>query len=512
MSGPSDLFPDAGEERLPRASYTRKGRVGIIDIGSNSVRFVVFDSLSRSAQTFHNEKAICGIGRDLGSTGLLNKDGVDMALEALRRYRLLADRLGVAMREAVATAAARDALNGTDFVRRAEAAWGGPIKVLTGLEEAKLAGEGVLAAIPGADGLTADLGGGSLDMVVLDKGRTGEAYSLPFGPLRLQDLSKGDLDRTRQLVDGELQKWQALQALEGRTLYLVGGIWRSIARIDMLRQQYPLHILQHYTIPSGRAQELCTLLSKQGRKSLEHLVVVSKRRVELLPYGAVVLQRLLAAAPFKEIVVSANGVREGVIFAKLPPRERLKDPLIDYAAQENIRLARAPAHAEELFAWASTLFADETPQHRRLRQAACLLSDLGWRRHPDHRAAGTYEDVLNMPFGGVDHKGRTFIATAVFHRYAGDSEVADELRRKGVLDKAEERRALRIGLAARLGFDLSASATGDLAQYNLRLTPSKIVLEVPSRRSAIADETVSKRLGALAAGFDRGAEIQIIGG
>jgi exopolyphosphatase/guanosine-5'-triphosphate,3'-diphosphate pyrophosphatase len=509
MSGSSPLLPADNGEAAPQRA---EGRIAIVDIGSNSVRFVVFESLSRTAHTVHNEKTICSIGRELGTSGMLYREGVDQALEALRRFRLLCDRLNVTMRDAVATAAARDATNGAEFVRRAEAAWGGPVRVLTGVEEARLAGEGVLASIPDADGLTADLGGGSLDMVVVKGGRAGDACSLPFGPLRLLDMSKGDLDRTRKLVDDELAKWPPLRTLEGKTLYLVGGIWRSVARVDMQREEYPLHMLQQYTIPYGRAVELCSVLAKQGRKSLELLTAVSKRRMELLPYGAVVLQRLMQAAKFKEIIVSANGVREGLVFAKLPPEERAKDPLIDYAASENARASRSPAHAMEMFHWATPLFTDENAYYRRLRQAASLLSDLGWRRHPDHRTRGTYEDVLNMPFGGADHRARAFIAAAIYHRYAGDQPMPPGLRLPGMLEKHEERRAVRIGLTARLAFDLSASAAGELAYYRLRLTPSKVILEVPKRRGAIADDTVGKRLFALGEALDRTAEIQVIGG
>lgn len=512
MSGSPLLPVDYSDVAQTRAAAAQKGRIGIVDIGSNSVRFVVFEALSRSPFTVHNEKAICSIGRDLGTSGMLYREGVERALEALRRYRLLSDKLGVTVREAVATAAARDALNGAEFVRRAEAAWGAPVRVLTGEEEARLAGEGVLASIPDADGLTADLGGGSLDMVTIRAGRTFDALSLPFGPLRLLDLSKGDLDRTRQLVDYELAKWLPLRVLDGKTLYLVGGIWRSVARVDMLREEYPLHMLQQYTIPYGRAVELCTVLGKQGRKSLELLTAVSKRRMELLPYGAIVLQRLLAAAKFKEVIVSANGVREGMLFAKLPAEERAKDPLIDYATLENARFSRSPAHAVEMFNWAAPLFGDENTYYRRLRLAASLFSDLGWRRHPDHRTRGTYEDVLNMPFGGADHRARAFIAAAIYHRYAGDQPMPGDLRLPGMLEKHEEKRALRIGLTSRLAFDLSASAAGELAAYKLRMTPSKVILEVPKRRSAIADDTVGKRLWALGEALDRNAEIQVLGG
>jgi exopolyphosphatase / guanosine-5'-triphosphate,3'-diphosphate pyrophosphatase len=512
MSEPSFFPVDPGEAALLPAGASANGRVAVVDIGSNSVRLVVFDGASRTAFTVHNEKTICSIGRELGTTGLLYSEGVALALQSLRRYRHLADRLGVVAREAVATAAARDARNGADFVRRATAAWGASVRVLSGVEEAQLAGEGVLAAIPDADGAVADLGGGSLDMVTVKFGRTAAAVSLPFGPLRLADMSRSNLERARKLVDEALSSWAPLGGLEGKTLYLVGGIWRSIARVDMLREAYPLHLLQSYTIPAARAAELCGVLAKQGKKSLELLTVVSKRRVELLPYGAVVLQRLLATAHFKDVVVSANGVREGLLFSRLSPEERAKDPLVEYAMAENRRLARVPAHAPELFEWAAPLFGDEGAAVRRLRLAFCHFSDIGWRRHPDHRARGTYEDVLAMPFGGADHRTRAFLAAAVFHRYAGTQQMLPEPRLRGLITKDDERRALRIGLAARLAFALSAAAAGELAQYRLRLTPAKLILEVPGRRSAVADDAVARRMGALGEAFDRTAEIQVIGG
>src|ERR1700749_2288173 len=176
---------------VARPRKSAKGPVAILDIGSNSVRLVVYESQSRAPATVHNEKAICSIGRDMVTTGRLNAEGMKMALEVLARFKLLADALNATIREAGATAAARDAENGQEFIRKAEAAWGAPIRVLSGEEEARLAAEGVLAGIPDADGLVADLGGGSLDMVSVKNGVTGKAFTLPFGPLRLMDQARG---------------------------------------------------------------------------------------------------------------------------------------------------------------------------------------------------------------------------------------------------------------------------------------------------------------------------------
>jgi exopolyphosphatase/guanosine-5'-triphosphate,3'-diphosphate pyrophosphatase len=508
MSGTQAPSADA---RAPQGSRPRprpRGPIAVVDIGSNSVRLVIYESETRAAATLHNEKSICAIGRDMVTSGRLHAEGCAMALEALARFKMLADALNVAVREAVATAAARDASNGADFVRRAEAAWGAPVRVLSGEDEAHIAAEGVVAGIPHADGLVADLGGGSLDMVSVRNGKTGDAFTLPIGPLRLMDAAKGDADRARKLVDDGLEKLHLI-GLKDRSLYAVGGIWRSFARVDMEATGYPLHVLQEYEIPRGRALKLCRVLSGLSRKSVEKMKVVSRRRAESLPYGAIVLERLLLACDLKSVVVSAYGLREGILYARLTPEERALDPLLEFAEVANARQARSPGHAAEMFDWMAPLFADESVELKRARHAICLFSDIAWRRHPDDRALGSFGQVLSAPFAGASHRVRAMIASAVFHRYTGDEDFPRDIANAELLDKDDEEQALKIGLACRLGFALSASATGTLPHYKPRLTPAKIVLEIPRRHEAIAGEPVQKRLGALAAAFGRKGEILI---
>jgi len=229
----------------------------------------------------------------------------------------------------------------------------------------------------------------------------------------------------------------------------------------------------------------------------------------LLPYGAIVLERLLMATKVDRIVISAYGLREGLLHAQLGPEERDKDPLIEFAAAANERMSRSPAHAQEMFQWASPLFPEENAELRRIRQAAFLFSDIGWRLHPDDRSVGTYNQVIHAPFAAADHRARALIASAVFHRYSGDEEVPKSLVIEDLLDKDDETLALRIGLTARLAFAMSASAVGELGHTKLRLTPGKVLLDVPRRREAMAGEPVLKRLGALAAALDRKGEILI---
>jgi exopolyphosphatase/guanosine-5'-triphosphate,3'-diphosphate pyrophosphatase len=483
-----------------------RGPIAIVDIGSNSVRLVVYEAQNRIAATVQNEKSICGIGRDMVSTGRLHAEGCEAALEALSRFRMISDGLNVEYRDAVATAAARDASNGAEFIRRAEQAWGRPIRILAGEDEARIAAEGVVAGIPDADGLAADLGGGSLDMVSVKAGRTGAAFTLPFGPLRLMDQAKGDADKARDIVDRGLKN---LPDISASALYAVGGIWRSFARVDMEEQNYPLHVLQHYTIPRGRALRLCRLLAGLSRDSVRKIKVVSKRRAESLPYGAVVLERLLEASDIKDVVISAYGLREGLLYARLPAEERAKDPLVEFARAANARNARVPVHAHEMLGWTAPLFENDNDEMIRIREASAFFSDVAWRRHPDDRAVGAFGQVLTAPFAGASHRARALIAASVFHRYSGDEDFPQAMALAGLLDKEDEKRALLLGLAWRFAFSLTASAAGELANYRLRMTPSKVVLEVPARREAIAGEPVQKRLGELADALGRKGEILV---
>jgi exopolyphosphatase/guanosine-5'-triphosphate,3'-diphosphate pyrophosphatase len=497
------------DHRRAGALRNARGPVAIVDIGSNSVRLVIYESFSRIPAVIHNEKAICAIGRGMVTHGRLDDDGMVLAIEALARFRMLADAHGASARDAVATAAARDASNGREFIAKAERAWGGPIRILSGEEEAHLAAEGVLAGTPDADGLAADLGGGSLDMVTVKNGKTGAAMTLPFGPLRLMDQSKDDPDKARKLVDRGLEGFEKLGDLKGRSLYAVGGVWRSFARIDMENRNYPLHVLHDYPIPRSRVLDLCDVLSRQSRKSLELMRVVSRRRAEALPYGAVVLERLMLATGLKDVVVSAYGVREGLLHSQLPEAERAKDPLIEFAAATNGRISRVPAHAEEMFKWMEPLFGSETVAEERVRHAICLFSDMGWRRHPDDRALGAFNQVLTAPFAGASHRERSLIATAIFHRYSGDEDFPREIGAHDLLSAEDDRLARRIGLAARLAFALSASSTDQLPHYKLRMTPTRVLVDVARRREAIAGEPVQKRLFALATSLDRKGEILI---
>jgi len=501
-----NLQLDESRARAIQRMKSRNQPVAVVDIGSNSVRLVIYEGLWRHASALHNEKAICAIGRNMVSTGHLDEEGVEFALETLKRYRAVCQGYGVREVGAVATAAARDATNGKEFVRDAEKALGQEIRILSGEDEARIAAEGTLAGIPGADGLVADLGGGSLDMVKVKDAKTGAATTLPFGPLRLMDLSDGNLNKARNAVEKGLEKADFGGGLKGKALYAVGGIWRALAHVDMEQESYPLRVLHHYVMPAKRAVQLCRVVSQQSKKSLEKMPSVPKRRAEALPYGALVMEEMIHAFGLKEVVVSAYGLREGVLQRQLPADEAQKDPLLEWARDLNEREARKPAHALELFEWMTPLFSKETDEERRLREAICLFSDIGWRRHPDNRAMGTFTQILREEaYGGADHHERAVMASAIYYRYTGEDKFLRDTGINTLLGSQGEELALRIGLAARLGFGISSGIEGELPSTQLHLTKETLALEASPRKQALFGEGVVKRLDDVAELFGRKA-------
>lgn len=487
---------------LSRRSAQAEGPIGVVDIGSNSVRLVIYDRLVRSPVALFNEKSLCAIGRNMVRTGVLDEAGSTAAIAALGRFREIARSVGVSRLDTFATAAVRDARNGAEFVARAREAVGTQIRILSGEEEARFAAEGVLAAIPDADGIVGDLGGGSLELAFVSQGLQSGGVTLPFGPLRLMDMSDGKPDKARAIVDEGLEKLPGIERLKGKSLYAVGGVWRNIARMHLDNIQHPVQVLHHYEIQRDRAMDFAQFISNLSRKSLESSAGVTRKRAESIPYGAVVLERLVKVAKLDRVVISAFGVREGFLFQRLSAEERARDPLMSACEEIAKRMGREPTLGRVLERWTAPLFANEDKAFDRLRRAACHLADAGWRAHPDHRAELTFSQVLYAPFIGIDHYRRSTLALALFHRYGGDDEKLVKRTQRFIGDEAA-RQALVLGYALRAALVLAGPAPSVLNESSVRLTPASLVVSMPKQQQALIAEAMTKRLETLASAFGR---------
>jgi len=490
----------------PLKADTANRHVAIVDIGSNSIRLVVYDGLTRTPVAIFNEKAVCALGQGLGASGRLNAEGCRQALASLGRFVRLARAMPVSVLNILATAAVRDAIDGEEFVRQVEERCQSPVTVLSGEEEARLAAMGVLCSTPEADGIVADLGGGSLELVALDRGHFAGPYStMPLGILRLTEASGGDRDRAAAVIEGHLAKIDWTNCGKGRPLYAVGGAWRALARLFIAQTGHPLHVLDNYTLDQSESLHLLELVSRQSRKSMDKVPGLSKKRLPHLPVAALLLEKVLLKVQPSKLIFSVYGMREGQFFKHLPPDVQWQDPLIASCMDLAQTAGRFPEHGEEMLEWMAPLFRHETAQQGRMRYAACLLGDVFWNEHPDYRAEQAFLRVFRLPFMGLGHQDRASLALAIYARYESEGELAQAENARTLLSDDDQRRARLTGLALRLGHAISGGVPGLLRTTRLFGEREVLVLECPGKDPAFQPDMGDRRYDRLAraAGFDR---------
>jgi len=476
--------------------------IAVIDIGSNSVRLVAYEGLTRSPTPIYNEKVLAGLGREVQSTGLLARDAVERALSSLQRFRALCDAMGVRRLWIIATAACRDAANGPDFIREAGKVCRAKIDVISGKREAELSALGVVSGVHEPDGLVGDLGGGSLELIDLRRSRLRAATTLPLGGLALQDISEKSVKKAEKFVEAKLGSVRFLSAGAGRAFYAVGGTWRALARLHMRQTGYPLHVMHGYSIPAKEALEFVRLVRRVNPEMLSQIETVADARRPLLGYAALVLEHIIRLGKPREIVVSAAGVREGLLYSFLKEKEKNRDALLSAAGDLNVLRSRSPQHGEELVRWTDRFMAssgiDETAEEVRLRHAACLLADIGWRAHPDYRGEQSLNIIAHASFLGIDHPGRAFLSLAVFFRHVGlwEGELAPNVRELATARMIDRARIL--GGALRVAFVISAAMPGILPKVPLAVMRGQLTLTLRGRYAALGGERAYNRLRQLA--------------
>lgn len=397
--------------------------VSVIDIGSNSVRVVIYEGLSRSPAVLFNEKVLCGLGRGLALTGRMDQEGVDRALAALRRFRALSEQAHAVQVYVLATAAAREASNGPEFIASAEEILGCKVQVLSGEDEARYSALGVISGFFEPDGIVGDLGGGSLELIDISGKNFGQGITLPLGGLRLTEHSGGSVAKARDFARRQVKGVKFLEKGAGRTFYAVGGTWRSIAKLHMEMRKYPLHMMQGYDVAATEMRAFLDEVIAAKDSKDPAWQAVSKSRRALLPFGAVAMREVLDIMKPARVAFSAQGVREGYLYSLLPEHEQEADPLIAAADELAILRARSPEHARELADWTGRMMhhfdIEETVEENRYRQAACLLADISWRAHPDYRGLQALNVIAHSSFAGITHAGRAYIALANYYRFEG---------------------------------------------------------------------------------------------
>jgi exopolyphosphatase/guanosine-5'-triphosphate,3'-diphosphate pyrophosphatase len=480
--------------------------IAIIDIGSNSVRLVVYAGATRIPWIIFNEKVMAGLGQKIAETGMLGDEAQEKALAALRRFRLLTREMGVARMRVVATAAVRDASNGAEFIRKVRRIGFKP-ELLSGEREGEMAGLGVLSAIPEADGIVADLGGGSLELVDVGEGTVRHSASLPFGVLRLGSfLRKGPAGLAKKVAKAIEAAGFAKRGRK-RPLYLVGGSWRALARLDMMLTHYPLPIMHEYRMAPDRPAQLRQPIANLDKTDLKDIAQLSSARLQTLPEANLLLEALVDGIGPSKLIISSFGIREGLLFDDLDVNARGLDPLIEATREAGRGLGRFDEHGALLDRWIAPAFEDQ-PERARLRLASCLLADVAWQAHPDFRAERGVDMALHGNWVGIDGPGRVMVAQALFSNFGGAGRFAD-YEVAELCSEVELLHASHWGLAMRLGQRLSGGVASSLERTSLTRANGKLRLTLGARDESLYGEAVDRRLRTLANALGCKAEVSI---
>lgn len=477
---------------------TSQNYVAVLDIGSNAVRLVIYDGIGRTPVKVHNERNICSLGADLGVTGRLHPEGVARAFESIARFSGLLKAMKIRDVRAVATAALRDADDGADFIKSVKKKFGLSIHVIDGDEEARLSAQGVMMNGLGESGVIGDYGGGSLELIVMKKGKMVDKGSVPLGSHRLLAL-KTRTQREEYIAD-QLDRLPFLKKLKNDDFYALGGAWRSMAKAHMLMVRHPIPVIDQYSIERGAATDFAALISRQSTASLEKIAGFSKKRARDIGVAALAMEMLFAKIAPKRLIFSGTGLREGLLFDQLKKQARALDGLVDSAAG----FARVTGRFDNLEGyailsrWMTPLFPLSDMDFPRLLLAASYLSDCGWRDHEDAQADLAFRRILVMPFYGADHRARAFLALALYVRYGGDAEDALARPVHKILGEDLLRRAVMAGQAIALAYLLTGGALALLVGTRIEMQRQQLALDLGRKSSALNAEAVMSAIEKIA--------------
>jgi exopolyphosphatase/guanosine-5'-triphosphate,3'-diphosphate pyrophosphatase len=485
-------------------------RVGVVDVGSNSVRMVVFDGAARSPAYFYNEKVMAGLGEGMATTGRLNPAGKDRALAALHRFALLAKGMKVEPMTCVATAAVREAEDGPEFQALIEAQTGLRLRVIDGPEEARLSAQGVLLGWPEAEGLVCDIGGNSMELAEVTGGAIGRRVTSPLGPFRLQTVSGGQRALTAHIKD-IIEGLRAEIARRHDRIYLVGGSWRAIARIDMERRKYPLTVLHEYRMSPQDVQATAAFIGRHSVAELRAMTGIGQERMALVPLAAQVLSRLAQVFDPREIDISSYGIREGMLFEAMPEKLKRRDPLIEACRFAEKTQARIPGFGKKLHAFLSPLFPGLPPEKERLYKAACLLHDTTWRAHPDYRAEACFDNATRGNLGGISHPERVFLGLALLHRYKNSREGSRLTPLFALLTPEAIQEAEVLGKAMRFGAMFAVESPEKAGTLRWSAEERALSLDLNPRSKALFGEVARARFMSLAASLKAETRVTVGG-
>ena len=493
----STVAPVPDTRQIANSHPPQLAPMAIIDIGSNSIRLVIYASQGRYPFPLFNERANCRLGEGVGDDGMLREERIEVALATLARFAKILGSMGISKVHAVATAAVRRAKNAEQFTRPAAALLNHEISVLSQQAEAYHVARGLTLNLPRATGLVADLGGGSIEIIKLSEGQIERSASFDFG--HLSDVKRSQINAAFAATD-----W--ISAAAPKRLYGVGGSFRAFASAYIKQSGYPLPVLHGLTIPTKDARGLLTAFAGKSPE----LGGVPLGRQKTMPVAAKIIDCLLDHCGAKEIYTSGTSIRDGV----LAERELNDDERSDFLqavcgeiSKASHRFADVP---DSLFRFLRPLGgsladapekADKSRRRKfeRLLQAACLMSDLCWNEHEDIRGDIGARRVLGLPVNCVSHKERIWLATAIYHRYVGHKTNKSRPPELGaILGRKRRSEATTVGLGLRFALMFSGGTANCLEYLSLTNEAGVLTLRVMEQGRSLLDKHTCRRFAQLA--------------
>ena len=508
----ASLLSKASTKSEAQGRLGQRVPIAIIDIGSNSVRQVIYEGLTRAPSVLFNEKVLCGLGKGVAKDGMLDAEASGRALTAIRRFVKLGEQLQVGETHVLATAATREAGNGAEFVAAVEEITSQKIELLSGRMEAEYAALGIKSGFYKPEGIAGDLGGGSMELIEVN-GNTTNGVTTPLGSLRLQELSRNNLEAARKIAHKTLASAQVAWPGQSRTFFAIGGTWRSLARLHMLETNYPVQVVHGYRVPAKKFIRFCDEVAGSDLDDFKNIDEISKTRRPLLPFGAIVMAEVLARTDASEVAISTVGLREGYLYSLLDDEIREQDALLEATAELSILRARSPHHSRELAEWTDRAFETigiaETESQHRWRLAACNLADIAWRSASDYRAEQTLGIINNAGFNSISHEGRAYLSLVTYHRYQGLGSKKSPPEVSSLATEESQKLARILAAMFRVVYLFSAAVEGLLPELNFqRNGEGALILEIPESLMDMLGEKPQSRIEGLARELDEEITVQ----
>lgn len=421
----------------------RTDRLAAVDVGTNSFHLVVVKLLPDSTFVVLNkEKIVVRLGQSPKQIKSLSDEAMDRGVEAMKLFALVAKRMQAPLR-AVATSAVREAHNGDEFIRRVKKSAGVEIEVVSGFEEARLIYLGVMQALPVYEARVAmfDIGGGSTEILVGEKGISLYANSFKIGAIRMtqrffpdEEISKKQVERLRLFLRGELYfAAREVRSHAPTAMIASSGTAQTIAAMVLAARSEPVpDSLNRVAIPLPEIRKVVRAILKASSFSERAKIPgCDPRRADILAAGAVVLETILEECGFDSMTISTYALREGIILDSIQKQRganrEAPSHLSDLRYETVLKIGRAynfdEAHGRHVAELALQLYDDLAPLHhldessRELLEAASLLHDIGYYiSHAAHHKHALYLIKNSELLGFNDEEIAVIANVARYHR------------------------------------------------------------------------------------------------